>query len=426
MKKIISILLSFVMICSAFCFSAFAAPVKAEAAGEQYVCLGYLADWMFDSQSDLRAIDFNKLTHVNFAFSLINSSTYLPEIGSPSKLVMITNEIARQGADTKVMISIGGWGAGYFCEACNSASRRTAFANRCASWFDQYNIAGIDLDWEYPGDGVAGISYCSNDKTDFTALMQAIRNAIGSNRLLTMAGGASASRASQLECSKLAGILDFVNLMNYDYNSTNHASFSQTKSSAQAWVNAGFSKKQINIGLPFYARSTSSTWDWMDYVDLVPRILNGQITVTTVTDESYGMANGQKISFDTPEQIRKKDLWVKEQGYGGVMCWELMQDYNGDLLSTMYDYINGSGTYNSPYIPIPGIENNTVALVTNLQATNVTQTSARLTWTASADADYYQIYSGSTLVGTTSSTSYNLSGLTASTSYTYKVRACTN
>lgn len=63
--------------------------------------------------------------------------------------------------------------------------------------------------------------------------------------------------------------------------------------------------------------------------------------------------------------------------------------------------------------------------VTNLQAINVAMTSLTLTWTASNSTDvaFYDVYQGSTLLGNTASTSYAISNLTASTSYTFTVKA---
>jgi hypothetical protein len=61
--------------------------------------------------------------------------------------------------------------------------------------------------------------------------------------------------------------------------------------------------------------------------------------------------------------------------------------------------------------------------VTNLQATNVTDTSLTLSWTAVSDAASYEVYRGTTLLSTVTGTTYNVSGLTASTSYTFTVKA---
>ncbi|MFD0992235.1 GEVED domain-containing protein [Tenacibaculum geojense] len=62
----------------------------------------------------------------------------------------------------------------------------------------------------------------------------------------------------------------------------------------------------------------------------------------------------------------------------------------------------------------------------NVSASNVTQTSATISWNASSDnvaVVGYDVYRGSTLVNSVTTTSVNVSGLTAATSYTYSVRA---
>ncbi|MFT7250773.1 MAG: hypothetical protein ACI9FW_000488, partial [Flavobacterium sp.] len=63
---------------------------------------------------------------------------------------------------------------------------------------------------------------------------------------------------------------------------------------------------------------------------------------------------------------------------------------------------------------------------TSLAASNVTETTASLSWNASTDnvgVTGYDVYSGSTLLGNVAGTSANITGLTANTSYTYSVRA---
>ncbi len=63
---------------------------------------------------------------------------------------------------------------------------------------------------------------------------------------------------------------------------------------------------------------------------------------------------------------------------------------------------------------------------TNLAASGTTATSTNLSWTASADnvgVTGYDVYQGATLLGTTASTSYGVTGLTASTAYTFSVKA---
>jgi chitodextrinase len=63
--------------------------------------------------------------------------------------------------------------------------------------------------------------------------------------------------------------------------------------------------------------------------------------------------------------------------------------------------------------------------VTNFSASNITQTSLTLSWTASTSSDIasYDIYNGSTLLANTPTTTYNVTGLSQSTTYTFWVKA---
>ncbi|TDQ25779.1 endonuclease [Tenacibaculum caenipelagi] len=63
---------------------------------------------------------------------------------------------------------------------------------------------------------------------------------------------------------------------------------------------------------------------------------------------------------------------------------------------------------------------------TNLAASNITQTSVDLTWSSSTDnigVTGYDIYKGATKIATVTSTSYNVTGLTAATNYTFSIKA---
>jgi len=63
---------------------------------------------------------------------------------------------------------------------------------------------------------------------------------------------------------------------------------------------------------------------------------------------------------------------------------------------------------------------------TNLTASNITQTTVDLSWTASTDnvgVTGYDVYQGASLLGTVTSTSASITGLTASTAYSFSVKA---
>lgn len=63
---------------------------------------------------------------------------------------------------------------------------------------------------------------------------------------------------------------------------------------------------------------------------------------------------------------------------------------------------------------------------TSLAATNITQTTLTLNWSASTDnvaVTEYDVYQGATKIGSTANTTTNITGLTAATAYTFSVKA---
>ena len=47
-------------------------------------------------------------------------------------------------------------------------STRMAFAADCKRVIDQFDLDGIDIDWEYPGIGTAGVSFSPEDTDNFS------------------------------------------------------------------------------------------------------------------------------------------------------------------------------------------------------------------------------------------------------------------
>ena len=72
---------------------------------------------------------------------------------------------------------------------------------------------GIDIDWEYPGSGTAGISFSSADKENFTLLMRDVRQAVGKDKLLTIA---TAATGRYYDFRAIEPYVDYVNIMAYD------------------------------------------------------------------------------------------------------------------------------------------------------------------------------------------------------------------
>ncbi|MBN2485096.1 MAG: carbohydrate-binding protein [Bacteroidales bacterium] len=204
-----------------------------------YVSIGYQPSWVGSAAS----IDYSKWTHINYAFAIPNTNG---TIGSIENAPLLIDLVSRAHANnTKVLLSVGGWLSSSpnntpFESIANSSAAINTFVEACAALVNQYNLDGIDIDWEYP-----------TSQTKWNNLMVPLGNRIhGMNKLLTaaVAGGAySGDNFGNLS------MLDLVNIMAYDCNCPTNAPYSYAVSGLEYWAGRGVPKEKRILGLPFYS-----------------------------------------------------------------------------------------------------------------------------------------------------------------------------
>ncbi|MDE6225745.1 MAG: glycosyl hydrolase family 18, partial [Muribaculaceae bacterium] len=198
MNKILRLALTLVALISSFAIHATAPDSK--------VIVAYVTSW---SQV---IPDPTTVTHINYAFGGVKDSFDGVNISNPERLRTIAN-LKKNNPDLKVLLSVGGWGAGNFSEMAADPKLRRKFADDCLRIVKEYNLDGIDIDWEYPGSSAAKISSSPDDRANFTLLMRDLCETLGNNRLLTIATSAGAEHIAYTD---LIPYLDFVNIMTYD------------------------------------------------------------------------------------------------------------------------------------------------------------------------------------------------------------------
>lgn len=124
-----------------------------------------------DSPAPLQ-LTATKLDVVNFTFAKVaaDSSVYLPPQVDPARLHAIVGKRLDNPA-LKVVLSIGGWGAGNFSEAAATAAARARFIDSGVALVHEFDLDGLDIDWEYPTLGDADISHSPGDRRNFTLLL---------------------------------------------------------------------------------------------------------------------------------------------------------------------------------------------------------------------------------------------------------------
>jgi len=272
------------------------------------------------------------LTHINYAFAHIKDDFKSLDIKTPSRLAKIA-ALKKQNPKLKVMLSVGGWGAGNFSEMAADAANRKHFCNDCLAAVQEYNLDGIDLDWEYPTSSMADISSSPADTKNFTQLVKDLRTVLGKDKLITMASSAD---AKYVDFKSVAPYLDFVNIMTYDmgnppYHNAALYNSSKTKLSCDASVKlhiaAGVPAGKIVMGIPFYGHGNGTDCD--DYMDFNEISYDG---FTRMWDEKAKvpyLVNAQGtlvLSYDDEESVGLKADYIRDKGLLGAMYWNIEAD----------------------------------------------------------------------------------------------------
>lgn len=94
-------------------------------------------------------VQFDKLTHINYAFLIPNEDGTFQSLSNAWKLEQLVARAHQNGV--QVLISVGGWGWDDQFEAmAASPERRATFVSQLVAFVQQYDLDGADIDWEFP------------------------------------------------------------------------------------------------------------------------------------------------------------------------------------------------------------------------------------------------------------------------------------
>ena len=286
-----------------------------------------------------RNVDPTFLDAVIYAFVEINpdGTLYVP---TPKYLNQLLN-LKTYKPNLKVIAAIGGWGADGFSDAALTPASRYNFARQVNKLIKQYNLDGVDIDWEYPGVSAAGIKSRPEDKENFTLLLTAIRDVIGDDKWLSVAAtGDKAYINRSAEINKIAPLINYFNLMSYDFTAGEtgeqgkkhqanlyDSELSLPGYSIDRWVKnleeAGMPASKILLGVPFYGRLGATITKSYDQLRESYINKNGyEYVFDEKAQVPYLMKEDQfAMSYDDPLSIYLKGQYVLKNCLGGIFAW---------------------------------------------------------------------------------------------------------
>ena len=338
----------------------------------------FLAAYVAGGMPRVTADDAQKLDLINIAFGTIKdgllhfTQNVRPEI---ERLKAVNPEL-------KVLLSIGGWGAGGFSNMSATEEGIAAFTASCMDEVRNSALDGIDIDWEYPTMDSAGIDASPADRENFTKLLAALRSALDTDfpethTRLTIAAGAAKFFIDAVEIPEIVPLLDYVSLMTYDLAgvgcpATHHTALypsETTRGSVDQAVRlfheAGIPYEKLVIGAAFYSRrwtnipdggthglgqrcddpedKTSGLWGpgftgICKFLGEDGKGTDGWYVGYDATARAHWLYHPEKremLSFDDEQSVAEKVRYVKTQSLAGIMYWEHNSDPSRRLLASM-------------------------------------------------------------------------------------------
>ncbi|KAF9460690.1 glycoside hydrolase family 18 protein [Collybia nuda] len=341
--------------------------------------IGYFVNWgIYGRKFPPSLIPTKDLTHILYAFANLKSDTgevilsdvwadkdihYPGDSWNDSGNNLYGNfkaiyNLKKQNRHLKVLLSIGGWTySPNFHPIVVSPALRAKFVESSIQLLEDYGLDGLDIDYEYP----------SNDEQakGYVDLLRDLRSGMDRHAhnkgaqykfLLTIAAPCGPDHFKKLYVSEMDKYLDFWNMMAYDFSGSwdsiaNHQAnlFGGSISAAESirwYIAQGVARSKIVMGIPLYGRSFMNTqgpgtpfsgigggtWEQgvYDYRTLpLPgsHIFHDEKTIASWT---YNYQTKEMVSYDNEEVAKWKGEWIKNEGLGGSMFWELSGDKGSD------------------------------------------------------------------------------------------------
>ncbi|MFO7681574.1 MAG: glycosyl hydrolase family 18 protein [Chloroflexota bacterium] len=252
-----------------------------------------------------QVIPYEQLTHLNYAFLIPNADgSFLPLVNG-WKLKTIVQEAHAHGV--QVLISVGGWGwEKEFEVMAADPQARAAFVSNLRLLVDEYDLDGVDMDWEYPLPGPGA--------DNFLTLSQELRAAFP-DKLLTTAVVAYGATGEGMLAETFA-LYDFINVMTYD--GPDHGTMAQFEAGLAYWLSRGVPPEKLVMGVPFYSRPSEA---------LYRKIVEADPQAAQMDTVEW---NGTVNHYNGIPTIQAKTRMALAQA-GGIMFWSLEHDALDEL-----------------------------------------------------------------------------------------------
>ena len=299
--------------------------------------IGFYPAWKHDVLP-VSQIQWDKLTRVIYAFAFPNTDGSL-NVANLTQANALAEAARAHGVDVFLSVGGGGSGSDHFPAMAANANARQKFALEIRDYLTSHCFHGVDIDWEHWTKDSNNMPDAS-EKANLIALLRDLRTELQPRNLEMSIDVYPSNWFGQHFDDQVHSLVDYMHVMAYDFSGPwsppgPHASYQQAIGSGSNISSTGLSywtqyrkwpRNKIILGLPFYGRD----FDREGGAGVAYRDIVAQYPGAPDTNQ---VAN---IYYNGVQTIADKTQFVVDNGYPGVMIWELSHDTPNAAISLLH------------------------------------------------------------------------------------------
>jgi chitinase len=300
-----------------------------------YHVVGFYPSWNENTLS-VTNIPWEKLTRIVYAFAIPYRDGTIFTSSLPNTTQLVDSAHAH---GVEVYFSVGGGdGSTNFPWIASNEKSRTRFVKEVRQYLFENCLDGVDIDWEY-WTGYANNIIMPSESNAFISILKALKSGLDPFGLGISVDLGGSDWGGKHFFDEVTLYADYLQVMCYDFSGPwsapgPHSAFedaigsgSNINSTGLAyWVNyRGWPKEHILLGVPFYGRDFDNQGGTgVTYSDIIK-----------LSRDAYTNDRVNNIYYDGITTMARKTQYVVDNGFSGIMIWEITQDSNIDSTSLL-------------------------------------------------------------------------------------------
>lgn len=311
------------------CASAFIPKAK------DYQVVGFYPSWTNDVMP-FQSIPWDRLTRIVYAFASPNVDGTINTY-ELTKIQQLTDSAHTHGVE--IYFSIGGADGSYnFPLMATNEKSRSRFIKEVRQFIFANCLDGVDIDWEY-WSGYANDVVVPAESNALVAILKDLKKELSPFDLGISIDLGASDWGGKHFFDEIPDYVDNLMVMSYDFSGTwsdpgPHSAYADaigsgnTRSSTGLayWVNyRGWPKDHILLGVPFYGKDFDQGGGFLlKYSEILNQF-----------PDAYKYDRINNIYYDGIKTMADKTQYVIDNGFSGIMIWEITQDSKADSTSLL-------------------------------------------------------------------------------------------